>query len=68
MPRGGRDRWETAVNRRVSNYLKIFNCFIAYSTFFLVSHRNLVSVFDLTTNEWKQEIEFKDVVQCLALC
>ena len=68
QPKEGKDRWKLVVHYRVSNYLKLYSCFLCYSTYFLVSHRNFVSVFDLKTNKWQQNIEFDDFVQCLALC
>ena len=67
-PKEDNNRWKLIVQNRMSNYLKLYSCFRMYSTYFLVAHRNLVSVFDLKTKEWQQNMEFDDFVQYLARC
>ena len=67
-PKEGKNRWKLIVQNRMRNYLKLYSCFRMYSTYFLVAHRNLVSVFDLKTKEWQQNMEFDDFVQYLARC
>jgi len=48
--------WSTIIHRRVAKYLKVFTCFLFYSTFFLVAHRNMVSIFDLNAKKFKKEL------------
>jgi hypothetical protein len=35
-------------DRKISNHFKLFSRFIAHKTYFLIAHRNFVSVLDLT--------------------
>ena len=47
------NRLEQALDRRIASHFKIFSHIISYKTFFLVSHRNFVSVFNFfETNYW----------------
>ena len=47
--------------------MKVFTDFLMFSNFLLVSHRNLVSAFDIKKKSWEHEFEFDDIVRCLTL-
>ena len=60
-------RWKTVVHSRISSHVKLYTSFLCYSTYFLVAHRNMVSVYDLRKNTWGINFEYDDIVRCLSL-
>ena len=44
-------KW-TAVNSKFNNYFRLIRKFINLSNYFLVAHRQYISVFDMRKNEW----------------
>ena len=61
------ENWDNIIHNRVAGHVKIFTDFLMFSNFLLVSHRNLVSAFDIKKKSWEFEFEFDDVVRCLTL-
>ena len=40
--------WDHILHKRIANYFKLYTQILNYSTFILVSHRNMISVYDNT--------------------
>ena len=58
----------TAVHKRISPYFRLYRSFVNYKTHMLVSHRNYVSVYDLTQGKWFEErLVFAESVVFLAI-
>lgn len=41
-------KWDTVLDRRVSEYVRLYTNILNFMTFMVVSHRNMVSIFDMT--------------------
>ena len=54
------------LNRRVANHLKIFTDMQLLSTYMLVAHRNIVSIYCTIKEEWIQNLKFTDYVSSLS--
>ena len=56
--------WDTIVHNRIANYFKLYTQILNYSTFILVSHRDMISVYDNTNgredSDWIDTIQFKE--------
>ena len=58
--------WAQIKNNRIIDYCKLFLSIVNLMTFFLIAHRNFISVFDLQNKQWLSEhFQFKDEVRCL---
>ena len=45
-------KFEICLHRRISNYFNLYSGLVNFQTFMIVSHRNHISVFDMTKAEW----------------
>lgn len=56
--------WDHIVHNRIANYFKLYTQILNYSTFILVSHRNMISVYDMANrgddNDWLDTIKFDE--------
>ena len=55
--------WQTVLHNRISNYFKLYTQILNFSMYMCVSHRNMISVYDMTKpkddEQWKYTIESK---------
>ena len=56
--------WDHILHNRIANYFKMYTQILNYSTFILVSHKNMISVYDNTNhgeeNDWIDTIILKE--------
>ena len=61
-------RWPTITHRRVAQYVSLYQSFLFQTTYFLVAHKNNVSLYDIVQKKFTDNFKFDDQVQCLAKC
>ena len=55
------DEWKEVIHKRVSSYVKLYNTVTNFSTFMILSHRNLLSIYDLgVNNRWVDTVKILD--------
>ena len=59
-------KWAEYGTRKVANYLKLYQSFLMFETFFIVAHRSFVSLFDLSEEIW-HHYNYKDTVRQISL-
>jgi hypothetical protein len=59
-------KWSSTQSKRVSSYMKLYQSFASYETFFLIAHRNFVSIFDISNEVWRH-IEYNDQVRFIGI-
>ena len=42
------EKWNWVIDKRIANYFKLYTTILNFSMFMLISHRNMISVFDMT--------------------
>lgn len=47
-------RWDCILHYRIAQYCKLYTQILNYSLYMLVSHRNMISVFDMTKTQGRQ--------------
>lgn len=54
------NRWDKVLHRRVANFVQLYTQITNYSTFMLVAHRNMISVYSMreddSKNNWTHTI------------
>ena len=67
--------WRSTIHRRIAGYFRLFSQILNFSRYMLVSHRNMISLYDMTEHDddmtkdedvdsrgkWIQTITFGDV-------
>lgn len=43
-----KNKWNFVVHHRIANYMRLYTNILNVSKFILVSHRNMISVYDMT--------------------
>lgn len=43
-------KWDWAIHKRIAKYFKIYTQVLNFSMYMLVSHRNMISIYDMTKN------------------
>lgn len=56
-------KWDLAIHRRIANYFRLYTQILNFNMYMLVSHRNLISIYDMTGTQrdgghWVQTISF----------
>ena len=46
------DSWKTVADSKFSNYFRLYTKFVNMSIYYLVAHRNYISVFDMSEGKW----------------
>ena len=46
------DEWRTVANSKFSSYFKLYTKFVNMSIYYLVAHRNFISVYDMSESKW----------------
>ena len=54
-----------ALQLRLGQFVKLYSSFIYHANYMFVSHRNIVSVYDVKHDDWKLHQEFSDTVRHL---
>ena len=58
--------WNNIASKKLSSYFKLYACQIMFETFFMVAHRNYVSIYDLSEEEWTHYV-YEDTVRHIGL-
>ena len=55
------DKWDWVIHKRIAKYFRLYTQILNFSMYMLVSHRNMISIFDMTSTDghWLQTISFK---------
>ena len=59
--------FDIALHDRIAPYFNLYKQFINFMTYFLVAHRNHVSMFDVLRGKWTDIKTFKDTVGYVAV-
>ena len=59
--------FDVALHDRIAPYFNLYKQFINFMTYFLVAHRNHVSMFDVLRGKWTDIKTFKDNVGYVAV-
>ena len=59
--------FDIALHDRIAPYFNLYKQFINFMTYFLVSHRNHISIFDVLRGKWTGIKTFKDTVGFMAV-
>ena len=59
--------FEIALHDRIAPYFNLYKQFINFMTYFMVAHRNHVSMFDILRGKWTDMKTFKDTVRYIAV-
>lgn len=56
-------KWDWVIHRRIAKYFRLYSQILNFSMYMLVSHRNMISIFDMTGTQaegghWVQTISF----------
>ena len=49
------DEWRTVANSKFSSYFKLYTKFVNMSIYYLVAHRNFISVYDMSESKWLEK-------------
>ena len=50
------DKWHWVTHKRVSRFFRLYTQILNFNMYMLVSHRNMISVYDMTTSEHQAKI------------
>ena len=50
-------KWRWAIHKRIAKYFSLYTSILNFSMFMLVSHRNMVSVYDMSKEKLQDEYD-----------
>lgn len=59
-------KWNDIKSKRVSAYMRLYSSFCQLVSYFMIAHRNIVSIFDLSTEKWSHHV-YEDTVRYVGL-
>ena len=45
------DKWDWVLHKRISKYFRLYTQILNFSIYMLVSHRNMLSIYDMSTDD-----------------
>ena len=56
------DMWNWIVHKRIARYFRLYTQILNFSVYMLVSHRNMVSIYDMSSHsdQWIQTLSFDE--------